>query len=322
MAKPKILVTRRWPAVVEKRLSKSYNATLNPTDVAMASNAIATAFAKYDAICPTISDKLPAELFPQSRSRVRILGNYGVGFSHIDLDAAKAAGIVVTNTPGVLSECTADLVITLMLMVARRTSEGERQVRAGRWTGWRPTHMMGAKVSGATFGVLGFGRIGRSAAKRAHHGFGMKVIYYDAFPIAPDLAAESAAQSRDSIEAVLHEADAVSLHMPGGAENFHLINAERLALMKPTGILVNTARGEIIDGQALADALRSRTIAGAGLDVYEDEPTIPAALLQTNAVLLPHLGSATRATREAMGMMVADNLDAFFAGENLPNRVA
>ncbi|MBO0903339.1 2-hydroxyacid dehydrogenase [Jiella sonneratiae] len=322
MAKRKILVTRRWPKPVEDRLSETYDATLNSDDVPMSSEAIAAAFSDYDAICPTVSDKLPAGVFPAETPRTRILGNFGVGFSHIDTDAAGAAGIVVTNTPDVLSECTADLAITLMLMAARRASEGEREVRAGDWAGWRPTHMIGTKVSGATFGVLGFGRIGRTAAKRAHHGFGMKVIYYDAFPVKPEFSAETRAEARDSIEAVLREADVVSLHMPGGRENYHLINAERLAMMKPTAILVNTARGEVVDANALADALGRGTIAGAGLDVYEGEPTIPPALLRTNAVLLPHLGSATKATREAMGMMVADNLDAFFAGREPPNRVA
>ncbi|MCB8839483.1 D-glycerate dehydrogenase [Aurantimonas sp. VKM B-3413] len=320
--KQRILVTRSWPKPVEDRLSRTYDATLNADDVPMAPEAIASAFSEYDAICPTVSDKLPADIFPAGTPRAKILGNYGVGFSHIDTDAAKAAGIVVTNTPDVLSECTADLAITLMLMAARRASEGEREVRAGKWAGWRPTHMVGTKVSGATFGILGFGRIGRTAARRAHHGFGMKVIYYDAFPVKRELAAESKAEARDSIEAVLREADVVSLHMPGGKENYHLINAERLAMMKPTAILVNTARGEVVDAAALAEALLGGTIAGAGLDVYEGEPTIPPPLLETNAVLLPHLGSATRATREAMGMMVADNLDAFFAGKEPPNRVA
>lgn len=322
MTKPKILVTRRWPKSVEERLSQTYDATLNTDDKPMSTQQIADAFAEFDAICPTVSDKLPADVFPKEAPRAKIIGNYGVGFSHIDTDAAKSAGVAVTNTPDVLSECTADLAITLMLMAARRASEGEREVRAGEWTGWRPTHMVGTKVSGATFGVLGFGRIGRTAAKRAHFGFGMKVIYYDAFPVKPELAAETGAEARDSIEAVLREADVVSLHMPGGKENYHLINGERLKMMKPTAILVNTARGEVVDAAALAAALKAGTIAGAGLDVYEGEPTIPPPLLDTNAVLLPHLGSATETTREAMGMMVADNLDAFFAGKEPPNRVA
>ncbi|TFF27250.1 D-glycerate dehydrogenase [Jiella endophytica] len=322
MAKRKVLITRRWPESVEARLSASYDTTLNEDDRPMSADALGRAFFEYDAICPTVSDQLPAGIFPSETPRAKILGNYGVGFSHIDTEAARAAGIVVTNTPDVLSECTADLAITLMLMAARRASEGEREVRAGKWTGWRPTHMVGTKVSGAVFGVLGFGRIGRTAAKRAHHGFGMKVIYYDAFPVKPELAAETQAEARDSIEAVLREADVVSLHMPGGKENYHLIDAARLAMMKPTAILVNTARGEVVDAAALADALNRGTIAGAGLDVYEGEPVIPEPLYATNAVLLPHLGSATQATREAMGMMVADNLDAFFAGKEPPNRVA
>lgn len=323
MSKPRILITRRWPEGVERELAERYDVTFNETDEPMSTDAIRQALMDYDAVCPTVSDKVDAAALDVKEPRAKILGSYGVGFSHIDLDAARKAGIVVTNTPEVLSGATADLAITLMLMAARRAGEGEREVRAGKWTGWRPTHMIGTEVTGGTFGVLGFGRIGREAAKRAHFGFGMKVIYYDAYPVKPEVAAEVSAESRDSIEAVLREADVVSLHMPGGKENYHLINAERLKMMKPTAILVNSARGEIVDGVALAAALEAGTIAGAGLDVFEGEPNIVPELLQSNkAVLLPHLGSATATTRHAMGMRVIENLEAFFAGKEPGDRVA
>ncbi|RFC62993.1 D-glycerate dehydrogenase [Fulvimarina endophytica] len=322
MSKPKILVTRRWPEAVETKLSEAYDVTFNEADEPMSKDALRQALSEYDAVCPTVSDTIDASVLAVENPRTKILSSYGVGFSHIDTDAAKKAGIVVTNTPEVLSECTADLAITLMLSAARRAGEGERELRAGQWTGWRPTHMIGTKVSGGVFGVLGFGRIGQETAKRAHHGFGMKVIYYDAYPVAPEKAASTKAEARDSIEAVLKEADVVSLHMPGGKENYHLINAERLAMMKPNAILVNSARGEVVDAKALADALKNGTIAGAGLDVFEGEPKIPEPLLETNAVLLPHLGSATQSTREAMGWRVMDNLEAYFAGREPGDRVA
>ncbi|WP_407051250.1 2-hydroxyacid dehydrogenase [Methyloraptor flagellatus] len=323
MTKKKVLITRRWPEAVEARLKELYDVTLNETDTPMTAEAMRAALADYDAVCPTVSDKVDASVLAVSGQRAKILASYGVGYSHIDTEAAKKAGLVVTNTPEVLSECTADLALTLMLMAARRAGEGEREVRAGNWTGWRPTHMIGTKVSGGVFGVLGFGRIGREAAKRAHHGFGMKVIYFDPFPVKPELAAETNAEKRDTIEEVLREADVVSLHMPGGKDNYHLISTERLKLMKPTAILVNTARGEVVDGKALAAALKAGTIAGAGLDVFEGEPKIEPTLFECeNAVLLPHLGSATKATRDAMGYRVIDNLEAFFRGDAPRDRVA
>lgn len=322
-SKPKVLITRRWPSVVEDKLKELYDVTLNETDVPMTMAELQSALQNYDVICPTVSDKVDASVFAVENIRTKMMGSYGVGYSHIDCEAAKAKGIKVSNTPEVLSECTADLAITLMLMAARRAGEGEREVRAHKWTGWRPTHMIGTKVSGGVFGVLGFGRIGREAARRAHFGFGMKVIYFDPFPVKPELAAELQAEKRNTIEEVLAQADVVSLHMPGGKENYHLINEHRLKLMKPDAILVNTARGEVVDGVALANALKTGVIAGAGLDVFEGEPRIVADLYECeNAVLLPHLGSATRATREAMGWRVLNNLAAYFEGREPPDRVA
>ncbi|HEX2297879.1 MAG TPA: D-glycerate dehydrogenase, partial [Pseudonocardiaceae bacterium] len=296
MQQPVIIVTRRWPAPVEEELRRRFpGVRLNVEDVPLGTDGLRAALAEADVVLPTVSDQLPAELF-EGELRTRFLGNFGVGYNHIDVDAAAKAGIVVTNTPGVLTDTTADTTMTLLLMIARRAGEGERELRSGRWTGWRPTHLMGADVTGKTLGILGMGRIGAAVARRAHFGFGMPVIYYDPGarettgppPGLPD------ARRAGTVEEVLETADFVSLHMPGGGANTHLINAARLARMKPTAFLVNSARGDVVDAAALVEALRSGTIAGAALDVYEDEPDVPAGLLELdNAVLLPHLGSAT-----------------------------
>lgn len=322
MAQPKVLLTRRWPEAVEAQLGTVFDLTVNRDDQPLNADQLKSALRDYDAVLPTVTDQLSAPIFEGRDLRARILGNYGVGFSHIDLAAAGARGITVTNTPDVLSECTADIAMTLMLMVARRAGEGERELRNGKWTGWRPTHLVGRKVSGATLGIVGFGRIGQAMARRAHFGFGMDIIVCNVPPVAPELLAEYGARQVDTIDELLPLCDFVSLHCPGGAENRHLINTRRLGLMKPTGCLINTARGEVIDQRALAQALWFGTIGGAGLDVFEGEPDIPYELLGAdNLVMLPHLGSATRETREAMGLRVMDNLVAFFEGREPRDRV-
>lgn len=320
MQDPVIVVTRRWPASVEEELRRRFGRVrLNDDDVPLGPEGLRAALTEADVVLPTVSDQLPAELF-EGELRTRFLGNFGVGYNHIDTDAAAKAGIVVTNTPGVLTDTTADTAMTLLLMIARRAGEGEREVRSGRWTGWRPTHLMGADVTGKTLGILGMGRIGVAVARRAHFGFGMPVVFYDAADVDPGIPG---ARRVGTVEEVLEAADFVSLHMPGGGENTHLMNAARLARMKPTAFLINSARGDVIDSAALVGALRSGTIAGAGLDVYEGEPDIPPGLADLdNAVLLPHLGSATLETRTAMGMLVLDNLQAFLDGQDPPCRVA
>ncbi|HYZ35246.1 MAG TPA: D-glycerate dehydrogenase [Pseudonocardiaceae bacterium] len=322
MDDPVVVVTRRWPASVEQELTRRFpKVRLNADDLPLGRDGLRAALEQADVVLPTVSDQLPAELFG-GPLRTRFLGNFGVGYNHIDVEAAAKAGIVVTNTPGVLTNTTADTAMTLLLMVARRAGEGEREVRAGRWTGWRPTHMMGADVTGKTLGILGMGRIGVAVARRGHFGFGMPVIFYDPAQREPDHGIPGA-RRLGSIEDVLEVADFVSLHMPGGRGNTHVIDAAALARMKPTAFLVNSARGDIVDQQALVEALRAGTIAGAGLDVYEDEPDIPAGLLELeNAVLLPHLGSATLETRTAMGMLVLDNLQDFLEGREPSCRVA
>jgi lactate dehydrogenase-like 2-hydroxyacid dehydrogenase len=323
-ARPKVLLTRRWPEPVERRLAERYELTANEADVPLTAGELAEALRAHDAVCPTVSDVLDAAVLEAARGgAARVLGNYGVGVNHIDLEACKRLGLVVTNTPDVLTDATAELAILLMLAAARRAGEGERELRAGRWAGWRPTHMMGAQVTGKTLGLVGFGRIGQATASKAHHGLGMRILYHSRRRAGPEVEAETGAQFRDSLDELMAEADFVSLHMPGGAETRHLIDARRLGLMKPSAMLINTARGPVVDEAALAAALAGGRIAGAGLDVYEREPQVGPGLLELDSVvLLPHLGSATLETRTAMGLRVADNLDAFFEGRPPPDRVA
>ena len=229
----------------------------------------------------------------------------------------------MTNTPDVLTEDTADLALTLMLATARRVGEGERELRSGKWTGWRPTHMLATQVHGKTLGLIGIGRIGRAVARRAHFGFGMKIIYHDPYPLSEAEAQALGAERKDSIEAVLNASDFVSLHCPATPETRHLMNAARLAQMRKGSILINTARGDVVNENDLIAALQAGTIGGAGLDVFEREPLVPAALVaRENVVLLPHLGSATIETRVAMGMRAIDNLEAFFGGTAPRDRVA
>ncbi len=322
MTLPKITLTRRWPEAVEDQLRRTYNLDSNESDQPMNPEQLGAALARSDAVCPTVSDRIDAELLNGADIQARIIASYGVGFDHIDLAAAKKRGIVVTNTPEVLTDCTADLAMTLLLGIARRAGEGERHVRAKAWVGWHPTHMMGAKITGKTLGLVGLGRIGLAVARRAHFGFGMRVIYFDPAPPPADVVQAVGAEARDSLKSLLREADFVSLHCPSNEATHHLMNAERFELMRDSAFLINTSRGDVVDCDALVDALGNKQIAGAGLDVYEGEPTVPEALTDLeNVMLLPHLGSATLETRIAMGMRVAENLEAFFAGGEPRDRV-
>lgn len=321
MPPPTIIVTRRWPAPVEAELTRRYpDVRLNASDRPLGTHGLREALREAEIVLPTVCDSLPGELF-DGPVKTRFLGNFGVGYNHIDLAAAAKRGIIVTNTPGVLTDATADTAMTLLLMIARRAGEGEREVREGRWEGWRPTHMMGADVTAKAIGIIGMGRIGKAVARRAHFGFGMPVLFYDTSPVADH--GIPGARQLSSIDEVLANADFVSLHMPGGERNRHVINTERLALMKPTAFLVNSARGDLLDENALVTALQKGTIAGAALDVYSGEPSVPAALRElSNVVLLPHLGSATVETRTAMGMLVLQNLRAYLDGREPLCRVA
>jgi len=322
-ARPRVVVTRQLPAAVEEQLVREFDAQLNRDDHPFSAAELQNALRTADALLPTVTDKITGEVLSAEPLRAKILANFGVGFNHIDIGAAKARQLVVTNTPDVLTEDTADDAVMLMLMVARRAGEGERHVRSRAWTGWRPTHMVGTKVSGKTLGLVGMGRIARAVARRASLGFGMRVTFHDPYPPPPELVAELRLEPRAGVDDVVREADFVSLHCPAMPETRHLMDARRLALMKPTAFLINNARGDIVDEAALIAALKAGTIAGAALDVYEREPVVsPELLTMENVVLLPHLGSATRETRVAMGVRTLDNLRAFFSGAAPRDRVA
>jgi lactate dehydrogenase-like 2-hydroxyacid dehydrogenase len=323
MAKPKVVITRRIPAAAEERARSLFDVELNANDTPLDAAALARAMCEADGLLPCVADKITADILATPGRRAKIVANYGVGYNNIDTEAARKNGVVVTNTPDVLTEDTADLALTLMLATARRIGQGERELREGRWTGWRPTHMLATQVHGKTLGLIGIGRIGRAVARRAHLGFGMKIIYHDPYPLNDAEAATLSAERKESIEAVLRESDFVSLHCPATPETRHLMNASRFAQMRKGSILINTARGDVVNENDLIAALQSGTISGAGLDVFEKEPSVPAALTSMeNVVLLPHLGSATTETRVAMGMRAIDNLEAFFGGTAPRDRVA
>lgn len=319
---PRLLVTRRLPGSVEDRLRHSFHVQTNESDVPLGRDALVAAMTQFDAISPTITDRVDAEMIGTAGATVRFFGNFGAGVEHIDLEAARLAGIPVTNTPDALTEATAEIAILLMLMAARRAGEGERELRSGQWTGWRPTHLIGQSISGKTLGLVGFGRIAQATAARAR-AFNMTILYHSRRPAAPDVEARFGATFVPALEDLAARSDILSLHVPGGSATRHLVNADLLDRMKQTAIFINTARGPIVDEGALATALRDRRIFSAGLDVFEKEPTVPPSLLALeNVVLLPHLGSATIETRTAMGMQMADNLEAFFDGRKPPNLVS
>src|SRR5690606_1359877 len=307
----------------ENHLAEHFEVTLNERDVPLAPEALRAAMRDHDAICPTVTDRIDAGVLDVPGRRVRLIGNFGVGYNHIDVATAARLGVQVSNTPDVLTDSTADLAILLLLMATRRAGEGERELRAGQWTGWRPTHMMGQSLAGKVLGLVGFGRIAQATARKAHAAFGMQIAYYGRRRAEPQVEQETGARFVASLDDLVAGADVISLHTPGGAETFHLIDAARLARMKPHAVLINTARGPVVDEAALVDALREHRISAAGLDVYEEEPRVhPGLLALQNVVLLPHLGSATHETRTAMGMRVAENLEAFFAGRPLRDPVA
>jgi lactate dehydrogenase-like 2-hydroxyacid dehydrogenase len=323
VSRPVVVVTRRLPAAVEEAVSKDFDARLNREDRPLSAAELQEALRTADALLPTVTDKITADVLSVEPLRAKMIANFGVGFNNIDVAAAKARGVAVSNTPDVLTDATADLAMTLLLMVARRAGEAERHLRSNHWTGWRPTHMLGRMVSGKTLGLIGMGRIARAVARRAHHGFGMRVLYTDPYPPPPEVARELGAEQRATIEEVLAQSDFVSLHCPATPDTRHLMSGVRLAKMKPSAYLINTARGDVVDEQALIEALTKGWLAGAALDVFEREPQVSAALLSMeNVVLLPHLGSATEETRVAMGMRALENLRLHFAGSPLRDRVA
>jgi lactate dehydrogenase-like 2-hydroxyacid dehydrogenase len=323
--KPIVAITRRLTPEVEAAVAARYDVRLNRTDIALSSEQITQLLRQVDIVLCTVTDKIRAEHVRGGGVRTKLLANFGVGVNHIERAAIQAAGISITNTPDVLTDDTADVAIALMLMSMRRLGEGERHVRSGAWSGWRPTHLLGRSLHGKTLGIVGYGRIGRAVARRAAAAFDMKIIWHaPRTPRIDDPSTDGPADAErvDSLEALLRRADVVSLHCPATAETRHLMNAETLAMMAPTACLINTARGDIVDEYVLADVLRERRIAGAGLDVYEFEPSVVAELKELeNVVLLPHQGSGTVETRTAMGMRALANIDAFVAGQVPPDLV-
>ncbi|MGY6409749.1 MAG: 2-hydroxyacid dehydrogenase [Alkalilacustris sp.] len=318
---PRVLITRPLPErVVAAARAAGFDLEVRAETTPLTRAELATSLRAFDAVLPTLGDVYDAALFAEVPApRARMLANFGVGYNHIDVAAARAAGLVVTNTPGAVTDATADIALTLMLMSARRAAEGERLVRAGRWEGWHPTQMLGMHLSGKTLGIVGMGRIGRAIARRAQAGFGMRVLYLNRSAV-PDtgVPAERVAE----LPALMAASDVVVVAVPGGPATRHLINAAALGAMQPHAHLVNISRGDVIDEAALIDALGAGRIGGAGLDVYEHEPHVPDRLRALdNVVLLPHLGTAALEVREAMGLMAVENLRAFLAGEAPPNAV-
>ena len=307
---------------MESRLAGQFQTTLSESDELPDRQALEAAMCEHDGLVSTITDRIDATLIGMKNRRVRIIANFGAGTDHIDVAAAKEARLVVTNTPDALTEATAELSIMLMLMAARRAGEGERVLRSGAWRGWGPTHMIGQGLSGRTLGLIGFGRIAQSTAAKAR-GLGMAIRYFSRSRASAEVEDRLQASPAESLKALAAEADIVSVHVPGGPATRHLVDGQFLALMKPTAILVNTARGSVVDEAALAQVLAQGSIAAAGLDVYEREPEVEPMLLSLpNMVLLPHLGSATIEARTAMGMQAVDNLEDYFAGREPRNRVA
>ncbi len=318
--KPIVVVGRKLPPSVEARLARDYRPKLNPDDRLYSTEELLALCADADAILPCHTEHLNAEAIARLPATLRIVANFSVGVDHCDLAAAKARGIVVTNTPDVLSDATAEIAILCMLGAARRASEGARLIRAGQWKTWSPAFMVGTQVTGKRLGIVGMGRVGQTLARRAR-GLDMEVHYHNRRRLAPE--AEAGAVYHQRLEELLPLSDVLSLHCPANPETLDLMNAERLALLPEGAILVNTARGALIDEDALIAALRSGRLAAAGLDVYKNEPAIhPGLAALDNAFLLPHVGSATKETRDAMGFRALDNLDAFFAGREPGDRVA
>jgi lactate dehydrogenase-like 2-hydroxyacid dehydrogenase len=316
--KQKVLITRRLPDAVLDAANTAFDVTLRDDTAVLSPAELRAALRDYDGVLPTLGDRFQADVFADvPQPRAKILANFGVGYNHIDAKAALAAGVTVTNTPGAVTDATADIALMLILMTARRAGEGERLLRAGQWKGWHPTQMLGMHITGKSIGIIGMGRIGKAIARRCHYGFGMDVRFFNRSTVTdPGMPATQV----DMPTAMA--ADVVVVAVPGGPATHHLINAITLAHMAPHALFINISRGDVVDEAALIAALRSGQIAGAGLDVYEQEPLVPAAFMaMENVTLLPHLGTAALEVRINMGLMAVDNLKAFFAGTPPPNRV-
>ena len=317
----KVVVTRRLPQAVEARLAELFDVSLRETDTPMTREELARAMRDSDVLVPTITDQVDAGLLAQAGERLRLIANYGAGFDHIDVASARSRGIQVTTTPGVVTEDTADMAIALMLAVTRRIPEGLAEMQSGRWQGWSPTAHLGGRIGGRRLGILGMGRIGQAVARRANV-FGMQVHYHNRRRLRPEVESELQATWWESFDQMLARIDILSINAPHTPSTFHLLNARRLKLMKPTAVVVNTSRGEVIDENALTRMLRAGELAGAGLDVFEHGHDINPRLREApNVVLLPHMGSATVEGRNEMGEKVIINIKTFADGHRPPDMV-
>ena len=316
-----VIATRRLPEAVETRMMELFDARLSPDDQPMSRESLAAAMRDADVLVPTITDTIDAGLLGQAGDRLKLIANYGAGVDHVDVRTARQRGVLVSNTPGVLTEDTADMAMALMLAVARRIPEGMSAMQKGEWTGWAPTAFLGTRLGGRRLGILGMGRIGQAVARRAR-AFGMQIHYHNRKRLRPEIEEPLEATYWESFDQMLARVDILSINAPHTPATFHLLNARRLKLMKPTAIVVNTSRGEVVDENALTRALRAGEIAGAGLDVYERGQHInPRLREQPNAVLLPHMGSATREGRAEMGEKVIINIKTFADGHRPPDLV-
>lgn len=317
----RVIVTRRLPEPVEARMRELFDVTLNETDEPMSQEALGRAMAQADVLVPTITDPIDQRLLAQAGPNLRLIANYGAGFDHIDVATALQRGILVTNTPGVLAEDTADMAMALILSIPRRVPEGALLMQTGEWDGWSPTALMGRRIAGKNLGILGLGRIGRAIARRAKT-FGLAIHYHNRRRLHPDIEAELGATWWESLDQMLARVDILSINVPHTPSTFHLMNARRLKLMKPDAFIVNTARGEVIDENALTRMLRAGELGGAGLDVYEKGHEINPRLRDLpNVLLLPHMGSATVEGRLEMGEKVIINIKTFADGHRPPDQV-
>lgn len=318
--KPIVVVTRKLPDAVEARLRRDYQPRFNPDDRVYSADEIIALCNGADALLPCHSERLDAQVIARLPASIKAIANFSVGVDHVDLQAARARDIIVTNTPDILSEATAEIAMVLMLGAARRAAEGDRLVRNGEWRVWSPAFMVGIQVTGKRLGIVGMGRVGQVVARRAR-GFDMVIHYHNRHRLSLEM--EQGATYHDRLESLLGHCDVLSLHCPASVDTRHLLNRARLALLPQGAIVVNTARGALVDDEALVEALRSGRVAAAGLDVFNHEPHIHRGYRElANTFLLPHIGSATNQTRDAMGFRALDNLDAIFAGREPGDRVA
>ncbi len=319
--KPLVVVTRKLPEVIETRMMELFDTRLNDSDTPLTKAGLVDALKTAEILVPTVTDRIDSSVLAHANPELRLIANYGTGVDHIDIEAAYARGITVTNTPGVLTEDTADMTMALILAVSRRLVEGERLARSGEWPGWSPTSMLGHRITGKRLGILGMGRIGSAVARRAR-GFGLAIHYHNRRRVPEALETELEATYWESLDQMLARMDIISVNCPHTPATFHLLSARRLALLRPTVIIVNTSRGEVIDEAALTRMLRNKQLAGAGLDVFEHEPAINPRLRElANVVLLPHMGSATIEGRVDMGEKVVINIKTFVDGHRPPDRV-